>query len=116
MILGYLNSKCGFITTAWDGTNPTINICLEEDRGTLPGTAPTAETTIDATDVQTDVTPNTTGSIFSGVGGNLFTTIGDALCVTATGLYVYVDDSAGADPGSSQGEGELHIFICRVAP
>ena len=105
------------ITTAWDGTTPQLNICLTQDRGNLPGTPPTVEGHADATSVDEGVTPSAPYKInsFGASWSTFFDQNNPDIVVAATALYVFVDDGAGGDPGSSQGEGEVHVFISRAS-
>lgn len=116
VLLTQLSQKVS-VTTAWNGTTPQLNVCVTQDRGNLPGTPPTAEGHADATAVDSGVTPSGPYKInsFGAQWSTFFDPSDPDIVVASTALYVYIDDGAGGDPGSTQGQGAIHVFIARAS-
>jgi hypothetical protein len=95
------------ITTAWDGTTPHLNFTYSDLASEYVSFA------LDGADgVNADV--HTTQAKVS-MQGDLNWTFFDSFFPDATPLRLIVDDGNGGDPGSTQGEGELVLFIIPAA-
>lgn len=92
------------VTTPWDGNNPVLELTYGDLSEQYEGCSLGQTDQVDSVDQHTLV-PNTQG--LSGAPVSIFP--------DATPLRAIIDDGAGGDPGSNQGEGEVVIVLIPAA-
>jgi hypothetical protein len=97
---GFVTVSC---TVAFDGTNPTVN-------GFIQGDDYTSQAIFNDNGISSVDGPNSTGASMSTPNDIIYTVV-QSFFDDATPLMLNLVDNLGANPGCSQGEGEVLLFI-----